>query len=99
MQVISSIMHLSFLDNVNVPLNYSRGQFLTEARDALTNVDLMTVDKKFPVKTFLNRLLGCPVEIQNAIYEYFGSALENEIILAKREGKNKLLELCCRFFC
>ena len=89
MQVISSIMQLSFLDNVNVPLNFSRDQFLTEAKEALKNVDLMTVDKRFPVKTFLNRLLGCQVEIQNAIYEYFGSALENEIILAKREGKNQ----------
>ena len=53
MQVISSIMHLSFLDNVNVPLNFSRDQFLTEAKEALKNVDLMTVDKRFPVKTFL----------------------------------------------
>ncbi len=45
-----------------------------------------TVDKNFQVKTFLNRLLGCSVEIQNAIFEYFGSAMENEKILAKREG-------------
>ena len=39
------------------------------------------------VKTFLNRLLGCNVEIQNALFNYFESALEAEIALAKKEGR------------
>ena len=86
LQVISSIKNSHFLENVRVPLNYSQVQFLAEAKIALQGVDLMKADKKLEVKTFLNRLLGCPVEIQNSIFEYFGSAMENEKILAKREG-------------
>ena len=86
MQVIDSIMHLDFLENVQIPSNYFQAQFLAKAKQALQDVDLMMLDKKFEVKTFLNRLLGCPVEIQNSIFEYFGSAMENEKILAKREG-------------
>ena len=65
--------------------------FFSEAKQALNGVDLnpflSKAAKKITVKTFLNRLLGCNVEIQNALFNYFESALEAEIALAKKEGR------------
>lgn len=39
------------------------------------------------VRKFLNRLLGLNVRTQNIMFGYFAEALENEIKLAKAEGK------------
>ena len=66
-------------------INFDKEKFFIEAKQALYGVELD--DKKITVKTFLNRLLGCTVEVQNAIFDYFEAGLENEIILAKREGR------------
>ena len=96
MQVIDSIKFMSLIENIRIPANFdTQAQFFAEAKKALHGVDLSKPQdtKRFTVKTFLNRLLGCHVNIQNSIFEYFESALESEIILAKREGNqyNKAL--------
>ena len=65
--------------------------FFSEAKQALNGVDLNPFLSEGPkviaVKTFLNRLLGCNVAIQNALFDYFESALEAEIALAKKEDR------------
>ena len=84
-QIIDSVMNSRLIENIALPENYSKEQFFREARQAIYGVDLD--EKKMTVKTFLNRLLGCTVAIQNEIFDYFEAALENEISLAKREGR------------
>ncbi len=91
-QVINSIKALHAIENVTTPANMSVNQFLLEAKEAIEGVDLGESNgesKKSPMsaKTFLNRILGCPVDIQNSIFNYFDSALEKEIATAKREGR------------
>jgi hypothetical protein len=39
------------------------------------------------INKFLNRLLGCPVNLQNAIFNYFSDVLAAVILDAKRTGK------------
>ena len=39
------------------------------------------------INKFLNRLLGCPVNLQNAIFSYFSDVLAAVILDAKRTGK------------
>jgi hypothetical protein len=39
------------------------------------------------INKFLNRLLGCPVELQNAIFTFFSDVLAAVILEAKRTGK------------
>ena len=87
-KIIDSIKSSRLLENAALPDNYSEQDFFQEANQAIDGVDLdVSENKKNIVKTFLNRLLGCTVDIQNAIFEYFENAFESEIALAKREGR------------
>ena len=47
----------------------------------------MNSDKGCTVKTFLNRILGCEVKIQNKLFDYFVAVLNSEIDLAKKENR------------
>ncbi|RNA15152.1 strawberry notch-like isoform X1, partial [Brachionus plicatilis] len=66
------------------------------AREALHGVGMIVSNKKgsaYPEKDynninkFLNRLLGCPVNLQNAIFTFFSDVLTTVILQAKRSGK------------
>ena len=69
---------------------------LSDARVAMTNVELLsydragqrTVDKEsLNMSRFLNRLLGLPVDLQNLVFSYFTDTLEEVIRRAKRAGR------------
>ena len=89
-QVIHSIKSNQAIPNVALP-NYA-GNFYADGMQALEGIDLgKTVAAarvaKLTVKLFLNRILGSKCDIQNAIFEYFEAALEEEITLAKKEDR------------
>ncbi len=79
------------------PAAYIGTNFLMDARTALIGVGLINFNKKTNQTTpdkdyaninkFLNRLLGCPVNLQNSIFDYFSNALAEVILDAKRTGK------------
>ena len=79
-----------------MPKTYS-GNFMRDAREALLGVGMIVLNKSnntaYPdkdynsINKFLNRLLGCPVELQNALFTYFSSVLAAVILEAKRTGK------------
>jgi len=48
---------------------------------------LFTEIKTIKMKTFLNRILGMEVTMQNALFEYFSSTMQHFIAVAKREGR------------
>lgn len=69
---------------------------LSDARVAMTNVDLLshdtsgilTVEKEsLNMSRFLNRILGLPVGLQNNIFSYFTDTLHSIIMDAKRLGR------------
>lgn len=77
------------------PQDY-KGNFFADARLALVGVGIIlqtgefnfTPDKDYTnINKFLNRLLGCPVHLQNAIFNYFNDVLATVILEAKRTGK------------
>lgn len=70
--------------------------FFLDAREALHGVGMIVSNKKgsaYPEKDynninkFLNRLLGCTVHLQNAIFTFFSDVLTAVILQAKRNGK------------
>ena len=60
--------------------------FLSEAKLALNSLDISS-SKETTVRTFLNRILGCKVKLQNLLFNLFESLLEAEITLAKMEHR------------
>lgn len=79
---------------VSPPSSYV-GDFMKDAEDGLKRVGLLTsnengsvsldIDRKSLGK-FLNRILGLPVDLQNAIFEYFTDTMEAVIERAKNSG-------------
>lgn len=78
-----------------IPKGYS-GDFMKDAREALHGVGMIVSNQNgsaYPEKDynninkFLNRLLGCPVQLQNAIFNFFSDILAAVILQAKRTGK------------
>lgn len=69
------------------------GQFIDTATTALNEAGLSSTSlyrhnaKKMRVKTFLNRLLGIKVDIQNFIFAFFQELLEYHIKVAKANHK------------
>jgi hypothetical protein len=67
-----------------------------DASVALTNVDLLSIDRigmkavdkeSLNMTRFLNRLLGLPVKLQNLVFSFFTDTLGEIIKLAKRAGR------------
>jgi hypothetical protein len=98
--VIKSICNLE-KPMAKLPKKYS-GNFMMDARQALHGVGMIVCTNKnnnggvvtcYPdkdynsINKFLNRLLGCPVELQNAIFTFFSDCLAAVILEAKRTGK------------
>lgn len=58
----------------------------------MINADLLNsrsqvVESSINIPRFLNRLLGLPVELQNAVFSYFSDTLHAIITVAKQRGK------------
>ena len=82
-----------------IPSCYVGDNFFADARTALNGVGMINISinskntQAFPdkdytnINKFLNRLLGCPVNLQNAIFSYFSDVLAAVILDAKRTGK------------
>lgn len=82
---------------------------MQDARQALAGVGLIVLDPNNPtqpawpekdfnqINRFLNRLLGCPVLLQNAIFQFFSDVMAAVILEAKRNGRWDLgiLDLGC----
>lgn len=79
---------------VKVPDDYN-GDFCSDVRRALEGVGLdggicggFNRDKdQSHINKFLNRILGMEVAVQNALFQYFTSTLEEVILMARREGE------------
>jgi hypothetical protein len=88
-KLVTSLLSSTLIHNVKMDFlhTYSQSEFSINAKSALIGVELTSAaNPPLLVNKFLNRLLGCEVEIQNLIFKYFESALETEILTAKREG-------------
>ncbi|CAH1801640.1 unnamed protein product [Owenia fusiformis] len=78
------------------PAAYS-GKFMKDCKNALAGVgilvhspqyDFYSFDKDYNnISKFLNRILGTPVELQNAIFKYFTDTLNAVILQAKANGR------------
>jgi hypothetical protein len=87
MKVVRSIKLKKPIEHIDIP-EYD-GDFFEDAKNGLEGIDIGNTDSNsgYNVKTFLNRILGMPVNIQNSLFEYFDSTLEFEIKLAKMEKR------------
>ncbi|KAL8581237.1 hypothetical protein ACOMHN_038337 [Nucella lapillus] len=83
---------------VDPPKGYTMLRFCDEVKDALEGVGLITItdrntktaslEKDYNnISKFLNRLLGMPTGLQNALFEYFSNTLAAIILDAKRLGR------------
>lgn len=81
-----------------LPKSYPESSFMQDARHALAGVGLIVLDTSNPgqawpdkdfsqINRFLNRLLGCPVLLQNAIFQFFSDVMAAVILEAKRSGR------------
>lgn len=73
------------------PPSINNGNFFEDVQKALNDVgigkDSGGRDKDhYQISKFLNRILGMEVRLQNALFHYFTSTLEEVIMAAKREG-------------
>lgn len=86
------------LENDLVPKSYE-GNFLYDSCDALSGVGILTVGLNntgqrtyiidtgcVNVTTFLNRILGCRIEIQNALFKFFINKLKSLILQTRRNA-------------
>ncbi|XP_076453245.1 protein strawberry notch homolog 1-like isoform X2 [Babylonia areolata] len=81
---------------VDPPASYTKEKFFEEVKKALEGVGLITIDRSNVaslekeynnISKFLNRLLGMPTDLQNALFDYFNSSLSAIILEAKRSGR------------
>ncbi|XP_034104653.1 protein strawberry notch [Drosophila albomicans] len=86
------------LETVHVPKNY-KGDFSFDCCVALSGVGLLSVtegpkgEQVFVIEKessnipkFLNRILGCRVEVQNALFKFFLNKMYSLILQMKRSG-------------
>ncbi|CAE1330971.1 Protein strawberry notch homolog 1,Protein strawberry notch homolog 2,Protein strawberry notch [Acanthosepion pharaonis] len=81
---------------VSPPTEYS-GDFFEDIKTSLIGVGLISLDERVGtpylekeynnISKFLNRILGMPVEQQNALFKYFLETLTAIILDAKRNGR------------
>ncbi|KAH8306847.1 hypothetical protein KR018_007144, partial [Drosophila ironensis] len=79
------------------PTDYS-GEFFKDIAGALVGVGIivnsesnpgvLSLDKDYNnISKFLNRILGCPVDLQNRLFKYFTDTMTAIILQAKRGGR------------
>ncbi|XP_020810119.1 protein strawberry notch homolog 1 isoform X2 [Drosophila serrata] len=85
------------LDHASVPASY-KGDFLYDCSMAMAGVGMLNVREENKVKLFsvekdsnniskfLNRILGCRVEVQNALFKFFLEKMYSLILHMKRKG-------------
>ncbi|KAH8410036.1 hypothetical protein KR009_004503 [Drosophila setifemur] len=86
------------LDHAHVPESY-KGDFIYDCGVAMAGVGMLNVREENKVKVFtvekdsnniskfLNRILGCRVEIQNALFKFFLDRMYSLIMQMKRIGR------------
>ncbi|KAH8331899.1 hypothetical protein KR067_001921, partial [Drosophila pandora] len=79
------------------PTDYS-GEFFKDIAGALVGVGIIVNSESHPgvlsldkdynnISKFLNRILGCPVDLQNRLFKYFTDTMTAIILQAKRGGR------------
>ncbi|XP_017102431.2 protein strawberry notch isoform X1 [Drosophila bipectinata] len=79
------------------PTDYS-GEFFKDIAGALVGVGIIVNSESHPgvlsldkdynnISKFLNRILGCPVDLQNRLFKYFTDTMTAIILQAKRAGR------------
>nr|XP_043068518.1 uncharacterized protein LOC108125263 [Drosophila bipectinata] len=86
------------LDISHLPTNY-KGDFAQDCARAMAGVGMLNVREENKTKIytvekdsnnipkFLNRILGCRVEIQNALFKFFLDKMYSQILQMKRSGR------------
>ncbi|KAH8325043.1 hypothetical protein KR074_003793, partial [Drosophila pseudoananassae] len=86
------------LDISHLPTNY-KGNFAQDCAGAMAGVGMLNVREENRTKIysvekdsnniskFLNRILGCRVEIQNALFKFFLDKMYSQILELKRSGR------------
>ncbi|KAH8244499.1 hypothetical protein KR026_011858, partial [Drosophila bipectinata] len=86
------------LDISHLPTNY-KGDFAQDCARAMAGVGMLNVREENKTKIytvekdsnnipkFLNRILGCRVEIQNALFKFFLDKMYSKILQMKRSGR------------
>jgi hypothetical protein len=93
-KIPSSYIGDNFFADARIALN-GVGMIVIQSSSSssLLSTNNRNLQQAFPEKDytninkFLNRLLGCPVNLQNAIFNYFSDVLAAVILDAKRTGK------------
>lgn len=91
--------------DLTVPLPPYNGDFFTDVKPALVGCGLAMKDSRGSyglekdsnnITKFLNRILGMPVDLQNAIFQYFSDTLNAITTQAKKAGRfdKGILDLC-----
>lgn len=89
--VLESIEQRKVHGSIPLPTEKDKSTYvlLTEMKKGLYGVNVLERKKKkhtTTVPTFLNRLLGIDVRIQNLLFKYFTNALNHVILMAKSNG-------------
>nr|XP_017015411.2 protein strawberry notch [Drosophila takahashii] len=86
------------LDPAQIPQSYE-GDFLYDSKVSMAGVGMLNVREENKVKVFsvekdsnniskfLNRILGCRVEVQNALFKFFLDKMYSLIMQMKRSGR------------
>lgn len=95
--VMKSVLNLSGDQPFVAPPKSYKGNFFKDVKICLEGVGLLSTDEKSGISVlekdynniskFLNRLLGMPVDLQNAMFDYFNNTLTAIILDAKRCGR------------
>ncbi|KAK7494073.1 hypothetical protein BaRGS_00014731 [Batillaria attramentaria] len=95
--VMKSVLSLNGDQPFVAPPKSYKGNFFKDVKMCLEGVGLISTDEKTGVTVlekdynniskFLNRLLGMPVDLQNAMFDYFNNTLTTIILDAKRSGR------------
>ncbi|KAF2362510.1 Strawberry notch helicase C domain [Trinorchestia longiramus] len=100
-RTLSAVMHS---DPRILPPNY-QGDFFSDVKESLVGCGLCTKDARgyysldkdaTNVSKFLNRILGVPVDLQNALFQCFSNTLAAITAQVKKAGKfdTGILDLC-----
>ncbi|XP_025091895.1 protein strawberry notch homolog 1-like isoform X1 [Pomacea canaliculata] len=95
--VMKSVLNLNVDQPLVAPPASYKGNFLQDVKQCLEGVGLISTDERTGITVlekdynniskFLNRLLGLPTTVQNAMFDYFNTNLTAIILEAKRSGR------------